>query len=57
MLCVICEQRKAEVPDRYGNPNRKRICSLCHRDRLVEDLKLVARVNRIEQFDRKDEGR
>lgn len=44
-LCVICNKRPAEVPDRerMGRPI-KRVCRQCHAGRLVGDLrKLKAR--------------
>lgn len=39
MLCIICREREAEVPDRerLGRPI-KRVCKKCHADRLRSDL-------------------
>jgi hypothetical protein len=42
MLCIICRQNPAEVPDRerMGRPI-KRVCRACHVDRLRGDLAAI----------------
>jgi hypothetical protein len=41
-LCILCELRPREVPDReaMGRPI-KRVCSECHRARLRGDLQKI----------------
>lgn len=36
--CIVCHERKAEVPDRYAMSNRARVCRECHRERLRKDM-------------------
>ena len=41
-ICIICRERRAEVPDRYAYPDRrKRLCTECHADRLRQDAREV----------------
>jgi hypothetical protein len=41
-LCTICHERPAEVPDRerMGRPI-KRVCRVCHGERLKSDLEKI----------------
>lgn len=41
-LCILCELRPAELPDReqMGRPI-KRVCRECHRRRLAGDLQVI----------------
>ena len=43
-LCVVCHERKADVPDRerMGRPI-KRVCLKCHHARLVGDVERILR--------------
>lgn len=40
MKCIICNERQAELPDRNEAPwgKRKKVCRLCHAERLKNDL-------------------
>lgn len=41
-LCIVCHVAPAEVPDRerMGKPV-KRLCRMCHADRLLADLRKI----------------
>lgn len=43
MICIICGNDKAVVPDREQGPGRpiKKVCRSCHGKRLLGDLKRV----------------
>lgn len=45
MKCILCHVRPAELPDRerMGRPV-KRVCRVCHGERLQADLKHIVRV-------------
>ena len=45
--CILCHTNPAEVPDReqMGRPI-KRVCKLCHADRLRDDFSKVNRASR-----------
>jgi hypothetical protein len=41
VICVICREREARVPDRESGNSRKRVCRECHAERLTGDLRRV----------------
>ena len=45
MKCIVCHERKAEVPDRnkMGRPV-KRVCRKCHGSRLTDDLRAILKL-------------
>lgn len=51
MLCVVCHQRPAAIPDRnrMGRPI-KRVCRPCHAERLTGDLKEALRLHMLKQM-------
>jgi len=44
-LCIVCHERKAEVPDRERRTawGTKRVCRQCHADRLMGDVNRILR--------------
>lgn len=40
-LCILCREREATIPDRNTMSLRKKVCSVCHSQRLTGDLKVV----------------
>lgn len=42
-LCIVCNERPREVPDRNCMPGRpiKRVCRQCHGERLRGDLNRI----------------
>lgn len=49
--CIVCHQRRAEIPDRH-RPGKaiKRLCKACHARRLIEDMQRI--VDQLEQEDK-----
>lgn len=56
-LCIVCQQRPREVPDRNCSPGRpiKRVCRQCHMKRIKTDLTrildLAAECDRIKKLE------
>jgi hypothetical protein len=40
-LCIICHTRDATIPDRDTMSSRKRLCAVCHAERLKDDLRHI----------------
>lgn len=54
--CILCREREAVVPDRYGDLRRKRVCRECHAGRLRGDLAEVLRIFEEKKARREAEG-
>lgn len=52
MKCIVCHERKATVPDRDRQSGRliNRVCSQCHAQRLIGDLKQVLKAVNEDRF-------
>lgn len=55
-LCIICRERKAAVPDRDSGSKKLKVCSMCHRERLKNDLRHILAVERKRWEKRKVKG-
>jgi hypothetical protein len=40
-MCMICQKRKAIIPDRNSMSRRNKLCESCHQERLKRDLENI----------------
>lgn len=45
-LCIICHTRDATVPDRYSGSSKKKLCHVCHAERLKGDIRHILAVEK-----------
>jgi hypothetical protein len=56
MLCRICGEEPATVPDRDTGGRRNEICSTCHAERLKGDMRHILAVEAKRRREREKEG-
>jgi hypothetical protein len=51
-MCIICNHREATIPDRDSGSSRKKLCHVCHAERLKGDIRYILQVEKKRRLER-----